>query len=49
MYHILIFMQLFFLKFVVHEINFEIIKSEMMVLTERENTDMTDIDVDWIL
>jgi hypothetical protein len=49
MYYILIFMQLFFLKFVVHKINFKIIKSEMMVLTERENTDMTDIDVDWML
>jgi hypothetical protein len=25
-----------FLKFVVHELNYEIIKSKMMVLTERE-------------
>jgi hypothetical protein len=28
-----------FLKFVIHELNYEMIKSGMMVLTEREKTD----------
>jgi hypothetical protein len=31
--------QFIFLKFVVHEINSEMIKSEMKVLTERKKTD----------
>jgi hypothetical protein len=35
-----------FLKFVVHEINSEMVKSGMVVLTRRENTDMT---IRWIL
>jgi hypothetical protein len=34
-----------FLKFVVHKINSEIVKSEMMVLIGREKIDMTDVDV----
>jgi hypothetical protein len=34
-----------FLKFVVHEINFEIVKSEMMMLTVKEKTDVHDADV----
>jgi hypothetical protein len=29
----------YFLKFIVHELNSEMIKSAMMVLTEREKTD----------
>jgi hypothetical protein len=29
-----------FLKFVVRELNYEIVKSEMMVLTIRENVDV---------
>jgi hypothetical protein len=44
-YHILIFMQLF-LKFIVHKINSEMVKSGMVKLTERENTDVA---VDWML
>jgi hypothetical protein len=31
----------YFLKFVVHELNSEIVKSGMVVLTEREKTDVT--------
>jgi hypothetical protein len=40
-----------FLKFIVHKMNFEIINSRMVVLTEREKTDVADADVvvDWIL
>jgi hypothetical protein len=34
-----------FLKFVVHELNFKMVKSEMMVLTGREKTNVTDADV----
>jgi hypothetical protein len=34
-----------FIKFIVHKINSEMIKSEMVVLPERENVDVTDIDV----
>jgi hypothetical protein len=34
-----------FLKFVVHKLNSEMVKSEMMVLTEREKTNMADDDV----
>jgi hypothetical protein len=34
-----------FLKFIVHEFNSEMVKSGMMVLTEREKTDVTDADV----
>jgi hypothetical protein len=29
-----------FLKFIVHKINFEIVKSEMVVLIRRENADV---------
>jgi hypothetical protein len=39
MYHILILYKICFLKFVVHEMNPKMVKSEMVVLTERENTD----------
>jgi hypothetical protein len=35
-----------FLKFVLHEINSKMIKSIMVVLTEREKTGMTDADMD---
>jgi hypothetical protein len=35
----------YFFKFVIHEINSKIIKSKIMVLTKRENVDVTDIDV----
>jgi hypothetical protein len=34
-----------FIKFIVHKINSKMIKSEMVVLSERENVDVTDIDV----
>jgi hypothetical protein len=34
-----------FLKFIVHEMNSEMAKSGMMVLIERERTDMADADV----
>jgi hypothetical protein len=34
-----------FLKFIVHEINFEIVKSGMVVLTERKKADVADADV----
>jgi hypothetical protein len=33
------------LKFVVHKLNFEIVRSKMMLLTKREKIDMTDTDV----
>ncbi len=35
----------YFLKFIAHKINSKIIKSEMVMLTRREKTDMTDADV----
>jgi hypothetical protein len=40
-----------FLKFIVHELNSEIVKSGMVVLTGREKTNVTDTDmvVDWKL
>jgi hypothetical protein len=40
-----------FLKFIVHEINSEMVKSEMVVLIRRAKTDVTDADVivDWVL
>jgi hypothetical protein len=44
MYRILSFYA-FFLKFIVYKINSEMFKSGMVVLTRRENADMTDIDV----
>jgi hypothetical protein len=44
MYRILIF-YVFFLKFIVNTTNFEIVKSGILMLTEREKTDMTDTDV----
>jgi hypothetical protein len=34
-----------FLKFVVHEINSEMVKSVIVVLTEREKSDVTDTNV----
>jgi hypothetical protein len=36
---------LYFLKFIIHEINSEMIKSEIVVLTRKEKSDMTDADV----
>jgi hypothetical protein len=44
MYHILNF-YVFFLKFVVHEINSEMIKSRMVVRTRRENADVINADM----
>jgi hypothetical protein len=39
----------YFLKFVVHEINSEMVKYRMIVLTKREEkTDITDVDVTMI-
>jgi hypothetical protein len=38
-----------FLKFIVHEMNSEMAKSGMMVLIERERTDVADADVLWII
>jgi hypothetical protein len=34
-----------FLKFIIHEINPEMVKSETVVLTGREKVDMNDADV----
>jgi hypothetical protein len=33
-----------FLKFIIHEINSKIIKSEMMMLTIKEKTDVVELD-----
>jgi hypothetical protein len=54
MYHFKICNQIklvYFIEFVVHEINSEMVKSEMMVLTRREKADMTDaiVVVTWML
>jgi hypothetical protein len=40
-----------FLKFIVRKMNSKMVKSEMVVLTEREKVDMTDADVTvvWML
>jgi hypothetical protein len=35
----------YFLKFVVHELNSKMVKSRMVMLTERENIDVIDADV----
>jgi hypothetical protein len=35
----------YFLKYIVHELNYEMVKSKMMVLAGRENTDITNADV----
>jgi hypothetical protein len=35
----------YFLKFFVHKMNFEMVKSGMVVLTQKEKTNMTDVDV----
>jgi hypothetical protein len=45
MYHIFIFLCNYFLKFVVHEINSEIVKFGIVVLTGRKKTDVTNTDV----
>jgi hypothetical protein len=37
---------MFFLKFVIHKINSKMVKSEMVVLTEREKVDVV---VNWML
>jgi hypothetical protein len=37
-----------FLKFVIQEMNFEMVKSEIVMLIRRENVD-TDVVVDWML
>jgi hypothetical protein len=41
----------YFLKFIVHELNYEMVKSEMMMLTDKEKIDVADTDViiDWKL
>jgi Tfp pilus assembly protein PilZ len=36
-----------FLKFIVYKMNFEMVKSVMVVLTGREKTDVSDADVVW--
>jgi hypothetical protein len=35
----------YFLKFIIHEMNSEMVKFRMLVLTEREKSDVTDTDV----
>jgi hypothetical protein len=44
MYHILNFYANF-LKFIVHTMNSEMVKYEIVKLTEREKTGMTDVEV----
>jgi hypothetical protein len=39
------FLCIYFLKFIVYKINSEMFKSGIVVLTRRENADITDIDV----
>jgi hypothetical protein len=41
----------YFIKFIVYEMNSEMVESEIVVLTGREKTDMSDADVavDWML
>jgi hypothetical protein len=36
---------IFFLKFIIHKMNSEMIKSVMVKLHRRENADMADVDV----
>jgi hypothetical protein len=50
MYHVL-FVFNYFLKFIIHKMNYKIVKSEIMVLTRKEKTDVTDADVvmNWML
>jgi hypothetical protein len=36
---------IYFLKFVIHEINFKIVNSKIMVLTKKEKTDITDTNM----
>jgi hypothetical protein len=43
MYHILIFYKIIFLKFIVNEINSEIVKSGMVLLTGRKKTDSDEL------
>jgi hypothetical protein len=35
----------YFLKFIVHKINFEMVKYEMMMLTRKKKTDVADADM----
>jgi hypothetical protein len=52
MYHSKILNQIklyYFLKFVVYELNSEIVKSRIVVLIERENADVVDVAVGWKL
>jgi hypothetical protein len=39
------FLHISFLKLVVHKMIFKMIKSEMVVLSERDKADMIDVDV----
>jgi hypothetical protein len=39
------FLRNYFLKFVVHKMNFEMFKSGIVILNEKEKTDMTGADV----
>jgi hypothetical protein len=50
MYHVL-FVFNYFLKFIIHKMNYKIVKSEIMVLTRKEKTDVTGADVvmNWML
>jgi hypothetical protein len=38
----------FFLKSILHKMNSKMIESEMVMLIEREKTDITDADVLWV-
>jgi hypothetical protein len=44
-YCIFYFNVIYFLKFIIHKINFKMIKSEMMILIRREKSDVTDTDM----
>jgi hypothetical protein len=45
MLYVVIAINMCFIKFVVYKINFKMVKSGMMLLTIKEKTDITDIDV----
>jgi hypothetical protein len=51
MYHILNFYAICFLKFIVHTTNYEMVKSEMVMLTVRKKADVTNTNVvmGWML
>jgi hypothetical protein len=45
LYYVLYFYAIYFLKFIVHKTNSEMVKCEMVKLTGREKTNMSDADV----